>query len=91
MDIFAAAKEAQLNYSAAKRKDVFTGDLEDISATKTVGGLCSCRGACGSHTGPCTMKASKGGDIKAKMCKACALAASKDKKVKARKATKISK
>jgi hypothetical protein len=58
---------------------------EDIAAAKVKGG-CVCRGMCGSHTGPCTMKADAGSlgampaeAKKKKMCKACYAAMSHKK------------
>lgn len=75
--ILEAAADAQFNYTPGQRVNMFCGDVVDIKAAGVVGG-CTCRGACGSHTGPCSMKAAKG-VAGGKMCKACAMAANKKK------------
>lgn len=78
-DIFAAASDATANY-------------ELQSKGKKVATTCQCRGKCGTHTGPCTMKAdgpvgnsSNMVDMpasagKIKMCKPCSVAFGKKKK-----------
>jgi hypothetical protein len=76
--ILEAAADAQLNYRSVKQSNPFTSDVEDIQASTVVGG-CVCRGKCGTHTGPCTMKAGKG-VIGGKMCKACSMAGKGKKK-----------
>jgi hypothetical protein len=69
-----AIADAQLNYKPGTRRNMYTGDVDEIKISAAAGN-CTCRGACGSHTGPCTMKAAKGGTLK--MCKACSMSASK--------------
>lgn len=88
--IFQAVEESKVNYKQVKKKDEFTGDVLDITASKVIGGVCTCRGTCKTHTGPCSMKAqgpvsNAGGNVDmpasaSKMCKACTLAMSKIKK-----------